>query len=129
MTELYTHDEMTCVMSHIEKSFGSVTNILHEIVSPDIHVDICVIPPHDESAYYTLVTMGMGAHRMNVPDELKEKLLERAELVIALPKDWDIQSKDRQWYWPIRLLKDLARLPGQMDTWLGWGHAVDDPEP
>ena len=78
MTELYTHDEMTCVMSHIEKSFGSVTNILHEIVSPDIHVDICVIPPHDESAYYTLVTMGMGAHRMNVPDELKEKLLERA---------------------------------------------------
>lgn len=95
MTELYTHDEMTCVMSHIEKSFGSVTNILHEIVSPDIHVDICVIPPHDESAYYTLVTMGMGAHRMNVPDELKEKLLERAELVIALPKDWDIQSKDR----------------------------------
>ena len=33
MTELYTHDEMTCVMSHIEKSFGSVTNILHEIVS------------------------------------------------------------------------------------------------
>ena len=43
MTELYTHDEMTCVMSHIEKSFGSVTNILHEIVSPDIHVDICVI--------------------------------------------------------------------------------------
>lgn len=45
MTELYTHDEMTCVMSHIEKSFGSVTNILHEIVSPDIHVDICVIPP------------------------------------------------------------------------------------
>lgn len=129
MTELYTHDEMTCVMSHIEKSFGSVTNILHEIVSPDIHVDICVIPPHDESAYYTLVTMGMGAHRMNVPDKLKEKLLERAELVIALPKDWDIQSKDRQWYWPILLLKDLARLPGQMDTWLGWGHAVDDPEP
>lgn len=108
MTELYTHDEMTCVMSHIEKSFGSVTNILHEIVSPDIHVDICVIPPHDESAYYTLVTMGMGAHHMNVPDELKEKLLERAELVIALPKDWDIQSKDRQWYWPIRLLKDLV---------------------
>ena len=60
MTELYTHDEMTCVMSHIEKCFGSVTTILHEIVSPAIHVDICVIPPHDDNAYYTLVTMGMG---------------------------------------------------------------------
>ncbi|BBF23138.1 suppressor of fused domain protein [Sutterella megalosphaeroides] len=129
MTKRYTPDEMACVMSHIEKCFGSVATILHEIVSPDIHVDICVIPPHDDSAYYTLVTMGMGAHRMNVPDELKGRLFDRAELVIALPKDWQIQSQEKQWYWPIRLLKDLARLPAQMDTWLGWGHAVDNPVP
>lgn len=129
MTKLYTPEEMACVMSHIEKCFGSVATILHEIVSPAIHVDICVIPPHDDNAYYTLVTMGMGAHRMNVPDELKGKLFDRAELVIALPKDWQIQSQEKQWYWPIRLLKDLARLPGKMDTWLGWGHAVDNPDP
>ena len=32
-------------------------------------------------------TMGMGAHRMNVPKELAEYKLERAELAIALPPD------------------------------------------
>jgi len=129
MTEIYSQTEMTCVMDHIEKHFGPVSGIFHEVVSPDIHVDICVIPPQEEKDYYTLVTMGMGAHRMNVPAALKEKRLDRAELVIALPKDWEIQSKDEEWYWPIRLLKDLARLPVQMDTWLGWGHVVDNPQP
>lgn len=129
MTELYSSQEMACVMNHIEKYFGPVSGIFHEIVSPDIHVDICVIPPQEERQYCMLVTMGMGAHRMNVPEELRENLLDRAELVIALPKDWEIQSKDEQWYWPIRLLKDLARLPGEMDFWLGWGHVVDNPRP
>ena len=50
-------------------------------------MDICVVPPSEERDYYTLVTMGMGAHRMNVPEELAEYKLERAELAIALPAE------------------------------------------
>ena len=63
-------------------------------------------PPSDERDYYTLVTMGMGAHRMNVPEELAEYKLERAELAIALPPDWKLDEeslKDELWYWPIGL--------------------------
>ena len=89
---------------------------------PDIHVDICVVPPSEERDYCTLVTMGMGAHRMNVPEELAEYKLERAELAIALPADWKLDQesmKDEKWYWPIRLLKSLARLPIASDSWLG----------
>ena len=71
--------------SHFEQYFGKVENVFHELVSPDIHVDICIVPPTEERDYYTLVTMGMGAHRMNVPEELAEYKLERAELAIALP--------------------------------------------
>lgn len=70
--------------------------MLHELVSTDIHVDICVVPPSKERDYYTLVTMGMGAHRMNVPAELAEYKLERAELVIALPKDWKLKHEDQK---------------------------------
>src|SRR5699024_7875033 len=75
---------------------------------------------------------GMGAHRMHVPEELAEYKLERAELAIALPKDWKLKQedmKDDRWYWPIRLLKSLARLPIASDTWLGWGHTMDNQEP
>ena len=81
-------------------------NVFHELVSPDIHVDICIVPPAEERDYYTLVTMGMGAHRMNVPEELAEYKLERAELAIALPADWKLDQesmKDEQWYWPCLL--------------------------
>ena len=76
--------------------------------------------------------MGMGAHRMTLPEELADQGLDRAELLIALPPDWKLDHdslQDERWYWPIRLLKSLARLPGISDTWLGWGHTVDNQEP
>ena len=130
--EVYTEEEMEIVEGHIQQHFGAFEHVFHELASLDIHVDICVVPPSEERDYYTLVTMGMGAHRMNVPEELAEYKLERAELAIALPKDWKLKQedmKDDRWYWPIRLLKSLARLPIASDTWLGWGHTMDNQEP
>ena len=129
--EVYTEEEMEAVEGHIQQYFGKFENVFHELVSPDIHVDICVVPPAGERDYYTLVTMGMGAHRMNVPEELAEYKLERAELAIALPADWKLDQKsmqDERWYWPIRLLKVLARLPIASDTWLGFGHTMSNQE-
>ena len=130
--EVYTEEEMEAVEGHIQQYFGKVENVFHELVSPDIHVDICMVPPTEERDYCTLVTMGMGAHRMNVPEELVEYKLERAELAIALPADWKLDQesmKDEKWYWPIRLLKSLARLPINSDSWLGHGHTVENREP
>ena len=129
--EVYTEEEMNAVEEHIQQYFGKFENVFHELDSPDIHVDICVVPPSEERDYYTLVTMGMGAHRMNVPEELAEYKLERAELVIALPGNWKLKHEDlknERWYWPIRLLKTLARLPIASDTWLGFGHTMDNEE-
>ena len=129
--EVYTEEDMEAIERHIQQYFGKFENVFHELSSPDIHVDICVVPPSKEHDYYTLVTMGMGAHRMNVPEELAEYKLERAELAIALPKDWKLKYEDlknERWYWPIRLLKVLARLPIVSDTWLGFGHTMDNEE-
>ena len=129
--EVYTEEEMEAIEGHIQQYFGKFENVFHELSSPDIHVDICVVPPSEERDYYTLVTMGMGAHRMNVPEELAEYKLERAELAIALPGNWKLKHEDlknERWYWPIRLLKTLARLPIASDTWLGFGHTMDNEE-
>ena len=130
--EVYTEEEMSAVEQHIKTTFGEFENVFHELVSPDIHVDVCVVPPTEERDYYTLVTMGMGAHRMHVPKELAEYKLERAELAIALPPDWKLDEeslKEERWYWPIGLLKVLARLPISGDTWLGFGHTMDKQSP
>lgn len=132
--ELYDEEEMNRLEAFIEEHFGDYKQVFHEIVSPDIHVDIAIIEPNEKRNYYTLVTMGMGAHRMNVPKELADKKLERAELVVCLPPDWKLPTAENpcdaeEWYWPLRWLKILARLPGEENTWLGWGHTVPNGGP
>lgn len=138
--ELYEEEEMQRIEEHIGQHFGPFDSVFHEIISPDIHVDIVIIPPRSGRDYLTLVTMGMGAHRMNVPEELVGQGVDRAELIINLPPDWklahatgDLVDADTPseeiWYWPIRWLKILARLPGEQDTWLGWGHTIPTGEP
>lgn len=125
--ETYEKKDMEIIEEHITKNFGECENVFHEIYSPDIHVDIYIIAPDDKRSYYTLVTVGMGAHRMNVPQEISEYRLERAELMISLPPYWKLDAesmKDECWYWPIRLLKSIARLPGENNTWVGWGHTI-----
>lgn len=127
--EMYEEEEVDTLETHIEKYFGRFENVFHEIASPDIHVDIYVVEPTPERNYYTLITLGMGAHRMNVPKELEEYKLERAEMMFYLPANWKVNDSDEKYYWPLRWLKILARLPINQDTWLGWGHTVPNGEP
>ena len=48
----------------------------------------------------------------------------RAEYVIFLPKDWNLESAKEEDYWPIRMLKYIARLPIRSDDWLCDSHSV-----
>ena len=126
--EVYTQAEQNVLEDHLKRYFGSCEYVLHEIVSPDIHVDIYVMDPTPERNYYVLSTLGMGAHRMNVPAELAGQQLERAEILVTLPAEWQIKNGDERFYWPLRNLKILARMPLYEDSWLGWGHSIADPE-
>ena len=128
--ETYSDKDLDTLEEHIEQHFGPFKNVLHEIASPDIHVDIVIIEPTPERNYYVLVTMGMGAKKMNTPAELDEYKLERAEIMVCLPPDWKLDDlSEEKWYWPLRWLKILARLPGENDTWLGWGHTIPNGAP
>lgn len=129
LPEVYSEAELQRIEAHIETYFGEFANVFHEIVSPDIHVDICIVEPTEARPFYTLVTMGMGAHRMHLPQELEGKGLDRAEVLICLPAHWQVQSGEERWYWPLRWLKIVARLPGEEDSWVGWGHTVPNGGP
>lgn len=121
---LYTEKELNQYETYIQEQFGAYDEVLHELLSSDIHLDVLVIPPTKEANYYKLVTMGMGAYSMNVPSELREFELERAEFILYLPPTWDIHSVKEEDYWPIRYLKIMARLPLQCNTWFGVGHTI-----
>ena len=125
---LYDDEEIDVVDSFISDMFGSYKNVLHEIASPDIHLDVCIVEPTDEEPFYKMVTMGAGAYRMQVPEKWQKYRLDYAEYVIYLPKDWNIDSGENQDYWPIKALKDTARLPIWCNTWLGYGHTLQSDE-
>ena len=62
---------------------------------------------------------------MNVPSESGESPL--AEVLLLLPRKWPLTVSafnEEKNYWPVRLLKDIARYVHHSDTWIGYGHTV-----
>ena len=124
--------ELDKVSDYIKQQYGEFDIVGHEVVSPDIHCDIVFVPPTEEQPYYKLVTMGAGAYKMNVPKDMSLYVCDRAEYVIFLPKDWNLDSVKDEDYWPIIMLKNIARLPIWAESWLCYSHDVqltDDGSP
>lgn len=121
------------VTAHFERHIGPVHTVFHEIVSDLIHLDVHIIQPSSERPWYTLFTTGMAERPMSVPAELRG-LCPYMELMLRLDPNWKLDAikQSAALYWPIRGLKELARLPHEYNTWLGKGHTVpngDPPEP
>lgn len=133
--ELAAGDEKTieAIDEHIEEHVGKVDSVFHELISDLVHIDVHLVVPRKKRDYYTLVTSGMSDRPMNTPEGHEHK--KYAEVMICLPPDWKLSEKafaKERWYWPIRSLKTLARLPHEYDTWLWEHHTVpngDPPEP
>ncbi|TWO69822.1 suppressor of fused domain protein [Caenimonas sedimenti] len=121
------------ISEHIQAHLGPVDVVFHELVSDAVHIDVHVVRPGPASSFVRLVTSGMSDRPMNVPADAGAP--RHLELMVTLPAGWRLTQedlKDERWYWPIRMLKFLARLPHKYDTWLGFGHTVpngDPPEP
>lgn len=120
------------VEKHFKKLFpGRECIVFREIESDLIHIDVHVMLPTRKQPFYVLYTTGMSDLPMTLsPDIAQEyKHLERAELFIMLLADWDPGDGSNPQlpytqYWPIHMLKCLARFPHEYDIWLGWGHSM-----
>jgi hypothetical protein len=126
---LYDYEQIKIVEGHIEKYFGKASTVLHEFASVGVHIDVEIVEPTEDKNFFTLITVGMGTYRMNVPPEYNEEQIDRAELLICLPPDWEIKSTETKDRWPSDLLRFLARLPLEENSWLGFGHTVPNGEP
>ncbi len=110
------------IEKHIEKYIGKIHTNFHEILSDKTHLDIYWVKPTKEHNFNTLITCGMSDLAMTVPEGLEA--LKYLELAICLPADWDFNIKKEENYWPIRMLKDLARMPHDRKTFLTFEHSV-----
>lgn len=122
------------ICRHMETVFPNrKTRVYREIDSEFLHLDVFVMQAPTKQDFHVLYTTGMSAMPMTLPEALlpQYKDLERAELLLLLPAEWDIltgyaEDKDVPGYlwWPVQLMKYLARFPHEYKTWLGWGHTL-----
>lgn len=120
--------EMGLIENHYNKYFTEVGAkdsgvVMHEIVSDDMHIDLVHYLPTEDFPHNIIATVGMSGYAMkNVP-------FKRIELIMFLPKDWQVDEesvKDEKWFWPIKMIKDCARLPYLNDTALSVFHTFSD---
>jgi len=121
---------LNAISEHVEKYIGKIDNVIHEIISDLVHLDILVVHPTVERNYYTFITCGMSNLPMTVPEGADN--YKYAELMLCLPSDWNVSQDafdNEDNYWPIYWLKTMARLPHEYETWLYLGHTVPNGEP
>lgn len=119
------------IVSHLEKHIGnSVENVYHQLLTVPlteggVPLEVLHIPPSASCDFHTLTTLGMSRRPMAVPDELAH--FELAELMLALPKDWDPPTNTTLGEypddsdWPIHHLISLAQAIHQANSFLLWG--------
>ncbi len=119
---MYKEDEQKAVENYIRDNFGKAFTVVHEMYSPDINIDICVMPPQLGHDFCILSTIGMGAYEMNVPEDLEEYELERAELIMCVPPGIANLSDGDNWI--AEIMRTVAHLPLERKSWLAHGHTV-----
>ncbi|RED58517.1 suppressor of fused domain protein [Cohnella lupini] len=118
------------IEEHMERYYGTVDSVFHEVLSDFIHIDVHHIKPSARHPYHVLFTTGMSYLPMNTPEGREDYRF--AELMVCLPPEWQISDeafKNQSNYWPVYWLKMLARLPHEHHTWLGQGHTIPNGDP
>ena len=119
-------DSVEIIDQHLDNFFDSEEIlVLHEKESEIVHSDIFIVKPAEDRNFNLLLTCGLSALPMKVPDDLDH--LKFAEITILLPTHWKLEYDDfadENNYWPIRTLKQLSKYPHLNNTWFGYGHTI-----
>ena len=120
----YTENERIEIIKFIEENFGKIEEI-YEIGYGNFSLDVAQINPTKEKPYYTIITLGMGEHKMY--NQNNENFSSFAELMISLPPDWNLD--DKNYTWAIDELMHLAYIPFTFYFSYEWGHLENNFEP
>lgn len=119
----YTQNERMEIIRFIEENFGRIEEI-YEVDYGNFSLDVAQINPTEEKLYYTLITLGMGEHKMY--NQNNENFSSYAELMISLPPDWSFENK--KYNWGLDELIHLAHIPFSFYYAYEWGHLENNFE-
>jgi hypothetical protein len=107
--------------AHYEKFLGPITQpLMHSSDQKQPHIDIYQFEPTADRPYWVLITGGMSDLRQHIPSKFAGKVAPRAEILLhaAEPKPW-----------MFNVLKGLAEMPFDDETFLHWWHTVPNGKP
>jgi len=106
--------------SHYVEFLGEMKNqVWHSTDVKTVHVDVYDFLPTEDRKHHVLITGGMSDLRQNIPSRY-EGLSPRAEILAYTHEPQN---------WMISVLKGLAEMPSNDDTFLHWGHTVPNGKP
>ncbi len=115
---------------HLAEHLGGESWVYHEIVSDTIHIDLLIFEPTETRPFRVVVTAGMSD--LPIPDAEDAELPPYAEVYLALPPEWPMDQEswsDENNWWPMRLLKNVARFPHDAGVPIGAFHTLALTEP
>lgn len=119
------------VDAHCDRFLGPTPRTLAEIVpTGDFQVNLHPHPATDVRPWLTLRTEGVSEYPMAVPENVNDP--DRTELMMYLPKDWDLSTptaESPEPWWPASLLFLLGHFVHDEKTWFGPHHTVTVAEP
>lgn len=107
---------------------------LREIVPGDPPFTILKVAEWDAGVsndYVALVTDGVSAHKMPVPDGV-EDAIRRAEFAVVLPSDWPLDKlsmQESRYCWPFDWLRQIARWPFESGSYYRRDNIIANGEP
>lgn len=121
----YTDEQRGAIIDHIERCFGKISLMIPGGDPIGITPDIAVIDPDETRSFRTLITVGAGAYRMNIPDEFKSMIDDRCELIMYLPPEWEPE----RCMWALSFMRTVADLPIERNSWSSYGHMFSGGRP
>jgi hypothetical protein len=106
---------------HYQRFFGPMTQkVMHSTDFKPVHIDIYQFEPTADRPFWTLITGGMSNERQITPEDCADHQAPRAEILMYVPSPQG---------WMFNVLKGLAEMPFDDQTFLHWGHTVPNGKP
>jgi hypothetical protein len=107
--------------AHYRRFLGPLDEpVMHSTDVKPVHVDVYQFRPRGKRPYWTLITSGMSDRRQPLPSDAPKHIAPRAEILMYV-------SEPQGWMFSV--LKGLAEMPFDRDTYLHWHHTVPNGKP
>lgn len=123
----YSDSEKKAVLKHITEHFGRIDKLISQKDFKGVSIEVAEVLPDTEEGrnYYTLVTVGVGAHKMKVAPPYDKMVSDRCEIVMYLPPEMD----DDMRIWAVGYMCIIGRLPIERNSWSSYGHIFSNGRP